>query len=267
MWNFMSYDRHWISTPHRGDHVGRSVWALGEVIAAQQLRALGLASRALLGEMRPALREARSLRETAFTALGLARVPRRVLPEPFEELLGTLAGRLFDTYIATQGDNWHWFEDELTYDNARLPQALIVAGNHLQNDAMLAAGLEAPTWYGAQCAIDSEVLQLVGNHWRRRGESPEPVGREGVEQPLDAAALVEAYIDGFAVTGDAQYSDRARNAFQWFTGRNHLGQSLYDSETGGCRDGLRRDSLNDNEGAESTLAYLQAFLALNRSGS
>jgi hypothetical protein len=267
MRNLMAYDRSWLDEPHDGDHVGRAVWALGEVVAAQPEGPLGAAARRLLADLVPALDVGPSPRGLAFTVLGLARPEPAALPDPLPKLLRTLADRLAGGYADSRTEDWRWFEDELTYDNARLPQALIAAGHRLGDPAMLAAGLEALDWYGRQCALDTPVVRLVGNGWRRRG--PEPaggVGFGGDEQPLDAAALVEACVEALAATGARAYGRLAVHAFEWFLGRNRLGLPVYDYATGGCHDGLGRSALNDNEGAESTLAYLQALLALDAAG-
>jgi glycosyltransferase involved in cell wall biosynthesis len=269
MRNLMAYDRSWLDEPHDGDHVGRAVWALGEVVAAQPDGPLGAAARRLLGDLAPALDVEHSPRGLAFTVLGLARPEPGLLPEPLPKLLRMLADRLAGLYPAggagrpgdSETDDWRWFEDELTYDNARLPQALIAAGHRLGDADMLAAGLEALDWYGRQCAMDTPVVRLVGNGWRRRGQDG-----GGDEQPLDATALVEAYVEALAATGARVHGRHAVHAFEWFLGRNRLGVPVYDYATGGCHDGIGATALNDNEGAESTLAYLQALLALDAAG-
>jgi hypothetical protein len=107
---------------------------------------------------------------------------------------------------------------------------------------------------------------LVGNRWRRADEPPRPWAEEGDEQPIDAAALVEALIEASAYAGHGEYGHQAVRAFEWFLGRNNHGLPVYDFATGGCHDGLGPEGLNPNEGAESTLAYLQALLALESAG-
>ena len=109
----------------------------------------------------------------------------------------------------------------------------------------------------------SPVVRLVGNSWRNRDGRPD---HGGDEQPLDAAALVEACVEALAATGQREHGRRAVHAFEWFIGRNHLELPVYDFATGGCHDGLGSEALNDNEGAESTLAFLQALLALDAAG-
>jgi hypothetical protein len=154
----------------------------------------------------------------------------------------------------------------LTYDNARLPQALIAAGYRLGDGSMLAAGLEALDWYGAQCALESTEVRLVGNSWLRHKDGRPSADFDGDEQPLDAAALVESLADALAATNERRYGERAVRAFEWFLGRNRLGQPVYDFATGGCHDGLGSSGMNDNEGAESTLAFFQSLLALEAAG-
>ncbi len=131
---------------------------------------------------------------------------------------------------------------------------------------MLSAGLEALEWYGAQCGLDGSAVRLVGNSWHRSKESPLADLQDGDEQALDAASLVEALTDALAATGQRTHGARAVRAFEWFLGRNRLGEPVYDFATGGCHDGLASHSLNDNEGAESTLAFFQALLALEAAG-
>jgi hypothetical protein len=107
------------------------------------------------------------------------------------------------------------------------------------------------------------VLLLPGNEGRER---PEIHPGRGEEQPIDAAALVEAEIDALGATGDPAHARRAFAVFDWFTGRNRAGEALYDPATGGCCDGLADDHVNINQGAESTLAYFTARLALEAAG-
>jgi glycosyltransferase involved in cell wall biosynthesis len=266
MRNFMDYSRRWLDQPHSGDHVGRAMWALGSVVAAQPVPDEATTSLRILTEMLPSMKAAASPREVAFTVLGLSRPALGVLPEAAIEVLQDLVGQLSDLYDEHRRDDWLWFEDNLTYDNARLPQALIAAGHRLDNPALLKSGLEALDWYAEQCGVHTDTVRLVGNRWRRSDEPSRGWIAEGDEQPLDAAALVEALAEAAVATGQPEYGQQAVRAFEWFLGRNCAGLAVYDFATGGCHDGLGPDGLNDNEGAESTLAYLQALLAIEAAG-
>lgn len=263
MRNFMSYQRSWLDAPHAGDHLGRAAWALGSVVAAQAVPALHEPSLLLLREMLPAIAEQRSPRTVAFAMLGLAHCGPEEIGGEATELLGVLAWRLAAQQRANASPDWYWAEDLLAYDNARLPQALIAAGARLGDRKLVREGLRALAWYERELGIDGPWMQLIGHHGRRRGE---PRSSDGDEQPLDAAALVEAEVEAFLVTGNEAHARHAVRAFEWFLGRNRLRQSVYDFATGGCHDGVGQSDVNRNEGAESTLAYLQALLAIDAAG-
>jgi hypothetical protein len=266
MHNLMDYDRRWLDRPEGGDHVGRAAWALGAVIADDPGRAEAAECIRLLGEMQPNLQTAATPRELAYAIIGLTRPELNALPDSLRGLLATLADQLSGWYDKHRRDEWLWFEPSLTYDNARLPQALIAAGARLGNGEFLDKGLEALDWYADQCTVDDDTIRLVGNRWRHADEPVRTADEEGDEQPIDAAALVEALIEASTHTGRAEYGRRAVRSFEWFLGRNTRGVAVYDFDSGGCHDGLGPDGLNPNEGAESTLAFLQALLALESAG-
>ncbi len=195
--------------------------------------------------------------------LGLSRLdPDRLEPEAFR-LLERFTEQLAAVYRRTAGDGWHWFEDELTYDNARLSQALLGGGDALGRDDLTELGLESLRWLGDECGLEDGPLRLPGHGGRKRHEAAP--GR-GDEQPLDAAALVEAELAAFVVTRNTEHGIRATRAFEWFLGRNHLQRPLYNFATGGCSDGLGSEAVNQNEGAESTLALHRAALLLDAAG-
>jgi len=260
MRNFMSYERRWLDERHVGDHVGRSIWALGEVLSTAWVPGVVGPAGRLLTSLVTSLNEDVSLRTAAYAILGIARLdPDRLEPDA-RLLLERLVDQLQAAYEATAADGWRWFEDDLSYDNARLPQALIVGGEALGREVAVAAGLESLGWLGDECGLADGKLRLTGHCGRRRDE---PAPGIGDEQPLDASALVEAELAAFAVTRDPDHGARAQAAFDWFLGRNRLNRPLYDFATGGCGDGLGDDDINANEGAESTLAFHRAQLSLD----
>lgn len=263
MRNFMGYDRRWLDEPHVGDHVGRSVWALGEILSTAWVPAVVGATGRLLDTIVRTLGPETSLRTGAYAALGLARLdPDRLEPEALQ-LLERVMEQLSAAYTANAGEGWHWFEDALSYDNARLPHALIVGGATLGRDELTETGLDALRWLGDESGLAETTLRLTGHGGRRRDE---PAPGAGDEQPLDASAFVEAELAAFAVTGEPEHGLRAQRAFDWFLGRNRLHRPLYDFATGGCSDGLGDETTNDNEGAESTLAFHRAALLLDTAG-
>ncbi|MEZ0114072.1 glycosyltransferase involved in cell wall biosynthesis [Catenulispora sp. EB89] len=277
--NMRTVDGRWLDEPHSGDHVGRLVWGLGEVASSpavpEKFRERAVEQ---LMDVLPAVRGLTSLRSMAYAVLGLVRVP-----EPTPELERCVE-RLDAAWQDTATAEWPWFEEELTYDNARLAQALLAGGARAGDGAMAERGLIALDWYLEQVGLDPAgdfagnpagdsgdsgdsargQLRLVGNLWRHKGVArPED---EGDEQPLDAAAVVEAGAQAWRVTRQERYARLARRSFGWFLGDNRRGLPLYDAGSGGCRDGLRSGDTNVNQGAESTLAYYQARLGLIRAG-
>ena len=175
------------------------------------------------------------------------------------------AARQLDAAIDTD-PAWHWFEPELSYDNARLPHALLAAGIRLGNADFAARALSTLDWYLGQVGLGGAavpMLRCVGNRWRTRAAA---AADEGDEQPLDAAAVVEALVAAWQATGQPRYARLALAAFGWFHGHNRARVPVYDAATGGCHDGLSACGVNANEGAESTLAYHQALAALRHAG-
>ena len=199
MRNFMSYDRRWLDEPHVGDHVGRAVWALGDVLTTAWVPALVDPAQRLLASLVRSLAGDLSLRTAAYTALGLARLDADRLDDGARVLLERCVAQLEAAYAETAHDGWNWFEDSLTYDNARLSQALILGGTALGRDAAVEAGLSSLAWLGDESGLPDGFLRLPGHHGRHRDE---PAPGLGDEQPLDASAFVEAELSAFAVTGD-----------------------------------------------------------------
>jgi hypothetical protein len=203
-----------------------------------------------------------SPRAWAFALLGLAAYLERFGQDcEVRRLREHLALRLAGRFRANGSADWPWPEDVLTYENARLPQALLVAGRAMGRDDLVESGLASLAWLlRAQTAPDG-YLSLIGNTgWWRRGGSR----ASSDQQPVDAQALVQASGEAFALTGEVRWQDAASRCLGWFLGQNDLRLPLYDYTTGGCRDGLHPDRPNENQGAESTLAWLGALLTMHR---
>jgi hypothetical protein len=171
-----------------------------------------------------------------------------------------LANRLLDIYDRSHSETWKWFEKGLSYSNARLPQALILAGWRSDNQRMIEAGMDSLKW-------------LVGEQYRDDKQIFVPIGSSGFfiegsekarfdQQPVEACATISACLEVYKLTEEGQWLEEARRVFCWFLGRNDLQVPLYDTVTGGCRDGLHPDRVNENQGAESTLSFLMALLEM-----
>lgn len=263
MRNFMGYDRRWLDEPHVGDHVGRAIWALGEILSTAWVPAVVGPTRRLLDAVVSTLEPPTSLRTGAYAVLGLSRLDPDRLEPPAVLLLERVVDQLAAAYATHATAEWRWFEDRLTYDNACLPHALIAGGQALGRTDLTETGLDALRWLGDESGLAEGTLRLTGHHGRSRTE-PAPGG--GDEQPLDALAFVAAELVAFSVTGEQEHAFRAQRAFDWFLGRNRLQQPLYDFATGGCSDGVGDEAINDNQGAESTLALHRAALLLDAAG-
>jgi glycosyltransferase involved in cell wall biosynthesis len=260
--NMRAVDGRWRDEPHLGDHVGRTIWALGVIAAGPAPAGTRRAAATLLRRMMPFTRDLDHLRSVSYAVLGLARA--RQPDAGTRAALRSSAGRLHAA-AATGSPAWRWYEPRLTYDNARLPHALLVAGSALNDTGMFCRALETLDWYLDQVGLagPEPMLRCIGNLWRERGVD---VGHDGDEQPLDAAATVEVLAAAWRATGAARYARLARRAHAWFEGVNRAGVPLHDRATGGCRDGLSLEGANQNMGAESTLAYYQSLLALVDTG-
>ncbi len=255
--NFLDYSRAWIDEPGSEDCHGRGLQGLGTVVG----RARDPGRRSLAGHLfqaaLPPVTGFTSPRAWAFALLGIDEYLRAFSGDRKVQAVGSaLAERLLDLFRRASRPEWPWFEDGLTYCNAQLPAALMVSGAWLARPDMIAVGVRALTWLASiQRSADGYFTPVGSNGFYSRGETPAIFD----QQPVEAASMVSACADALRVDGDAQWSIHARRAFNWFLGENHLHASLYDPVTGGCRDGLHVDRVNENQGAESTLAFLLAL--------
>ncbi|MBA3726487.1 MAG: glycosyltransferase, partial [Armatimonadetes bacterium] len=258
--NFLSYDRRWLEEAGSEDSHGRSLYALGTVVGrSYDPSAQGLAKR-LFDEALPVVSGFSSPRAWAFSLLGIDEYMRAYMGESrVQEVRLELAEKLFSLYCGYATDEWPWFEDRVTYSNSRLSQALLVSGQWMSRADMVTAGLASLDWLTAIQQTEEGYFSPVGsNGFYVRGKQM----AEFDQQPVEAMGVVSACLDALRVTGDPKWTKEARRAFNWFLGQNRLQASLYDPTTGGCRDGLHDGRLNENQGAESSLAFLVSLLEL-----
>jgi glycosyltransferase involved in cell wall biosynthesis len=260
--NFMDYQRRWLKENSSDDCQGRALWALGSVLGRSNTPALQSMAGTLFEQLLPVILETTSPRAWAFALIGIHEYLQRFEGDSRAgQVREELAERLMTLYQKNRTDEWRWFEPVLSYSNAALPQALLMCGQWIPNRAMTEAGLESLSWLTEIQRGDKNTSHFV------------PIGSNGFyklggerarfdQQPIEAQAMVSASLEAFRITGDKRWRKEARRAFEWFLGRNDLNLSIYDSTTGGCRDGLHPDRVNENQGAESTLAFLQSLLEL-----
>jgi glycosyltransferase involved in cell wall biosynthesis len=259
--NFLDYDRRWLEIFGSDDSHGRALWSLGKVLGVSKDSGLRGAAGRLFEAAVPAVLTFTSPRAWAYSILGLqAYLDWFPGDRVIQGVRNELANRLLDIYVRSHSETWKWFERSLSYANARLSQALILAGWRSDNQRMIEAGMDSLKWLVTEQHHDDKNIFV-------------PIGSNGFyiegsekarfdQQPVEACATVSACLEVYRLTEESQWLEEARKAFSWFLGKNDLQVPLYDAVTGGCRDGLHPDRVNENQGAESTLSFLMALLEM-----
>jgi hypothetical protein len=260
--NFMDFQRRWLEEQGSDDSHARALWSLGVVLGRSTVPSLQNMASRLFEQALPPIIDVDKPRSWAFALFGISEYLRRFAGDRKVSQIGKeLAERLLALYQNHRVDDWHWYEDQLTYSNAILPHAMLLSGQWIPDLRMTEAGLESLSWL-------ANLQRAEGD-----GEHFVPIGSDGFyprggvrarfdQQPLEAQAMISACLEARRITGDSHWHEEAGRAFEWFLGRNDLNIPLYDPISGGCRDGLHPDRANENQGAESTLAFLQALLEL-----
>ena len=258
--NFMSYDRRWLEAFGSKDSHARALWALGAVLGRTRQEGLRRAAGRLFELALPAARDFTDLRSAAFTLFGLHDYLRRFPGDHAAQEISTLLGTRLDAAFQRHASpEWPWFEGQLTYANAALPHALLLCGRSLGRPPLIAASLQALDWLLTVQTSSRGHFAPVGNQgFYVRGGVPARFD----QQPIEAQTTIAACIEAYQVTGKYRWRRHARRVFQWFLGRNDADIALYDSVTGGCGDGLSPEGPSINQGAESTLAFLQSLVEL-----
>ena len=255
--NFMSYDRRWLEDKGSEDSQGRAMWALGRTVRSgcdENVREL---ARNIMDDALPMLPGLTNIRSIAFAILGL--VERLSDPKtnsvPIDQLR-SLADKLHAALKANSSEDWYWFEQQATYCNAVLPHALLVAATYLSNPDMQDEALAALDWVARLQTNSEGQFAAVGCNGFACKDGD---NAEFDQQPVEAWTSIAAYSAAYRATGDRVWIERIDKAFQWFLGANRTGAVLYDENTGGCRDGIHFDRVNQNQGAESTLSFLSSL--------
>ena len=252
--NHMSFDRRWLDPQGSEDSHGRALWALGLGVGRSPSRNFQMMAGQLFALALPAVTGFTSPRAWAFGLLGIHEYLRRLSGDSLvNQTRETLTCRLMERFEASAHADWPWFEEELSYDNAKLAHALIVTGQATGQQVVLDRGLESLRWLAELQMSEKCHFRPVGsNGFYRRGGTRANFD----QQPIEAHATVSACLEAHRATSDVWWYEHAQRAFDWFLGWNDLGIELYSPDTGGCRDGLHVDRVNRNQGAESTLAFL-----------
>jgi glycosyltransferase involved in cell wall biosynthesis len=263
--NLLSYSRTWSEVQGSEDCHGRALWALGTVLGRSKDQALRGAAGHLFEITLSAVVAFTSPRAWAFTLMGIQEYLNSFPGDrDAQKMSSVLATRLIELHRSNLSPEWNWFEDVLAYSNARLPQAVLIAGRRNADHKMISVGLGALNWLcqTQRCAGGDQFVP-IGSHgfYRKGGERA-----RFDQQPVEAGGAVSACLEAYRATGDARWRLEAWSAFNWFLGDNDLQIALYDPITGGCKDGLHPERVNENQGAESTLAFLMAQVEMRLAG-
>lgn len=260
--NFMAFDRRWLADDcDNSDAQGRVLWACGYAVNYPPDRQSRLLCRKLFIDGVPLFENIGHMRSLAMAILGCHYYLRQY-PEATQvrELMHTAAGRIVEKFVANASDDWPWCEETVTYDNARVPQALILAGLQFGDDEMIGRGVKLLDWLLKVQAGAEGYLSLIGNDgWLSRGGAKADYDQQAIE----VAGLVGACKASYRATGDVRYLNEMRRCFDWFLGANDQHVQVIDFATHGCHDGLNPEGVNLNQGAESLVAWLLSLLIMH----
>lgn len=257
--NFLSFGREFLDKEGSDDSFGRTIWALGYLIHTSPNNSYTEFGHELFHKAVPHFKRLTHLRGICNTITGLSYYLRS---HPYDEKMQVelllLTNKVTDAYYKTKGQDWDWFENKLTYDNAIFPLALLHSAEITRNDAVKEVALEALRFVEKLTASKNHLNPVGNDGWYfRNGEMP-----LYDQQAIELMAMVLMYFQAYQVTKNARFLNKMFSSYMWFLGENSLRIPLYDVETGGCYDGLQPTGINRNQGAESTLAYLISYLTV-----
>jgi glycosyltransferase involved in cell wall biosynthesis len=259
--NFMSYTRQWQEEVGSEDAHGRALWGLGKAVAFLDNPGQLPMTTTLFNRAQKAAEHFNSPRAIAFTLVGMhAYLQKFSGDSEVRRVREVLANRLFNQFKNNSTKNWPWLENALNYANGKLPHALLLSGQWMQRSDMVDMGIKSLKWLLTIQTTEGHFAPIGNNGWYEKGGSRARFD----QQPIEANAMIEACVEAFNITRDKTWIDSAVMCFNWFLGHNDLNMLLYDAKTGGCRDGLMADGINQNEGAESTLAWLLSLMTLQK---
>lgn len=260
--NFLQFDRSWRDEAVSEDCCGRALWALGTCVGRSRNPGFQSLAGQIFAQALSPVTAFRSPRAWALALIGAHEYLRRLNGDrQVNQVRDALIDLLMGLHRRTATPEWPWFEDSVTYMNAALCHALILGGRWTTRADVLETGLRTLRWLVQIQSAEGGYFRPIGsNGFYTRG------GKRALfdQQPIEAQAMVSACLEAYRCTSDETWFSHARRAFDWFLGRNDLGQFLYDAHTGGCRDGLHVDRVNQNQGAESTLAFLVSLAEMRQ---
>ncbi|MFN4226981.1 MAG: glycosyltransferase [Candidatus Ratteibacteria bacterium] len=259
--NLLGYDRNFLDTDGGDDCFGRCIWAIGYLLSSDFVyENIKGAAKHIFDLALPQIENINSLRGIANCLIGLYYYLKVENNERGKEIARKLAERMVENYQNSRETNWKWFENIITYENAKLPSGLLYAYEILKDKKYLEIGIEALNFLIDLTIIENRFIPIGNNGWYVKG------GKRAYydQQPIEAACMIEALKMAEKLTKDEKYGNLSLIVFDWFLGRNIKGEMMYDPVTGGCYDGLTKSGPNRNQGAESTISYLLARLEIEQ---
>ena len=257
--NFLSFSRNFLDEVGSEDSFGRTIWALGYLLANAPNDAYYRTGKLIFFDASPNFEKLKSIRGIANSMVGISYYLRsKPNDDSMIERLRNLANNLVRHYEENSTPDWKWFEPLLAYDNGILPLALLHAAELLKDERITKTALETMDFL-TEITLKDGYLSIIGNEkwYKKDGERS-----MFAQQPVDALAMVLMYHQAFHLIKDKEYLNRLFACFMWFLGENDLRMSLFDFETKGCCDGFENYGVNRNQGAESSLAYLISHLTV-----
>lgn len=250
--NFLSFSRQFMDEYGSEDSFGRTIWALGYMIRFSPNDSFRQLGEGLFLKSVQHFNSLKTIRGAANTIIGIYNYLKN---KPYDEAMihemNKLVNIITKSYETHVEENWKWFENEMTYDNAIIPLSLFLSYEFLEDDKVFSIAKESLKFLES-VTMKSEYFMPVGSdRWFKKGEEIS----EYDQQPVDVMAMVLLYYQLFYRTKEQKYMDKMFNCYLWFHGKNSLRLPLFDHETKGCCDGLERQGINRNQGAESTLSY------------
>lgn len=259
--NFMSYDRRWMELAGSEDSHARAVWGLGVTVKEAPDSSIRNMAMRLFLESLPVLEHFTSPRAWGFTVLGLQSYLSVYEGDiSARKVRDNLAIKIYELFKDNASEDWHWCEGKATYANAILPHALIIAGKSMSNQEMHNTGIKALEWLlKVQTAPEGHLSVIGNNGWLDKNGNRSMFD----QQPIEVKSLIDACLDTYIETGDKKWFKESERCLSWFLGQNDLGIPVCDHKTGGCSDGLERQGVNGNQGAESTLAWIISLINMH----
>lgn len=259
--NFMDYSRNWLEEIGSEDSHGRALWSLGKAVDYLDLSGHMALATTLFNQAVKAVEHFESPRALAFSQVGIHAYLKRFSGDSeVHRIQEILAINLHDQFKTNATPDWPWLESMLSYANGKLPHALLLSGQWMHSDEMIDTALKSLDWLIDIQTENGHFSPIGNNGWYKQDGNRNRFD----QQPIEAHAMIEACLEAYTVTGDRKWFEKTVMCFNWFLGHNDLNTAVYDARTGGCRDGLMADGINQNEGAESTLAWLLSHMAMQK---